>query len=329
MFAPVALKFISGKYLGGEFPLPQQGEIIVGRSSEAEMPIMEEMVSRRHAKFVMESNCLSLLDLGSTNGTYVNGERISKTELHRDDRILMGSSIIRVIDANEISLRGEQLALSEVRKMLEQIGKTRESDTAMAGELEEVPLPDLLQLFASNRKSGVLIVKGKNQGKIILKEGQVITVQVAHHALTPRKAFIRMVQWESGHFELKILNDSPITGMFDESTEALLIEALRQIDEKKRLASHLPDEAAMIALPRPMPARLRELTLGQLDALQLFATSRNFGDALDQFPGSDLDAAHMYIELAQAGYLEELRQMADVESVTKVQNENAKRILAS
>ena len=45
-----ALRFISGKYQGGEFPLRMNREIIIGRSSDLDMVLVEDMVSRRHAK---------------------------------------------------------------------------------------------------------------------------------------------------------------------------------------------------------------------------------------------------------------------------------------
>ena len=45
-----ALRFISGKYQGGEFPLPPDREIVIGRSSDLDMVLVEDMVSRKHAK---------------------------------------------------------------------------------------------------------------------------------------------------------------------------------------------------------------------------------------------------------------------------------------
>ena len=45
-----ALRFISGKYQGGEFPLRMDREIVIGRSSDLDMVLVEDMVSRKHAK---------------------------------------------------------------------------------------------------------------------------------------------------------------------------------------------------------------------------------------------------------------------------------------
>ena len=49
-----ALRFISGKYQGGEFPLRPHREIIIGRSSDLDMVLVEDMVSRKHAKITTD-----------------------------------------------------------------------------------------------------------------------------------------------------------------------------------------------------------------------------------------------------------------------------------
>src|SRR5688572_22950007 len=69
--ATYALRFISGKYQGGEFPLRMDREIIVGRSSELDMVLVEDMVSRKHAKISAAQDQIFIQDLGSTNGTFV------------------------------------------------------------------------------------------------------------------------------------------------------------------------------------------------------------------------------------------------------------------
>src|SRR5262245_56967386 len=61
----LALRFISGKYQGGEFPLEEDREIIVGRSSDLDMVLVEEMVSRRHARIQLVGGSVNIDDLGS------------------------------------------------------------------------------------------------------------------------------------------------------------------------------------------------------------------------------------------------------------------------
>src|SRR5947208_4299320 len=92
-----ALRFISGKYQGGEFPLRPNREIIIGRSSDLDMVLVEDMVSRKHAKITTDNHVVTIQDPGSTNGTCVNGEKVRKADLKDDDRILIGTSIIKMV----------------------------------------------------------------------------------------------------------------------------------------------------------------------------------------------------------------------------------------
>src|SRR5687767_13195484 len=97
-----ALRFISGKYQGGEFPLRMNREIIIGRSSDLDMVLVEDMVSRRHAKITTTDAEILIQDMGSTNGTFVNGEKIAgRARLTEGDRILVGTSIIKVVRSEE------------------------------------------------------------------------------------------------------------------------------------------------------------------------------------------------------------------------------------
>ena len=91
-----ALRFISGKYQGGEFPVDENREIVVGRSSDLDMVLVEEMVSRKHARLRLVGGTIELEDLGSTNGTFVNGERITQVKLKEGDRVLIGSNIFNL-----------------------------------------------------------------------------------------------------------------------------------------------------------------------------------------------------------------------------------------
>ena len=151
---PLALRFISGKYQGGEFPLPESGEIVIGRSSELDMVLVEDMVSRRHAKISVEDGDIFLEDLGSTNGSFVNGEKITRTKLEEGDRILIGTSIIKVVtsDGTTASVQDAQEQMNAAASSV----RPAAAGSTMTGSIAEVALPDLLQLFSASKKTGVL-----------------------------------------------------------------------------------------------------------------------------------------------------------------------------
>src|SRR5437588_2523713 len=142
-----ALRFISGKYQGGEFPLRMDREIIVGRSSELDMVLVEDMVSRKHAKITASGDQIVIQDLGSTNGTFVNGEKIKRARLKEGDRVLIGTSILKLISAQDAKnqLTGSR---ENVNAQLEAISKSSAGKTDVTkGTIQDLPLPDVLTLI--------------------------------------------------------------------------------------------------------------------------------------------------------------------------------------
>ena len=72
-----------------EFPLEEEATCI-GRSPEADFRIPTPDVSRRHCELVIEGNKLIVHDVGSSNGTYVNGKSIEEATLKPGDRLTVG-----------------------------------------------------------------------------------------------------------------------------------------------------------------------------------------------------------------------------------------------
>jgi len=78
---------------GTEYPLEE--EMFLGRDEECEITISDSFTSHRHARIFLEENTLYLEDLTSTNGTFVNGEKIEKPHLlEQRDRIQIGNTVL-------------------------------------------------------------------------------------------------------------------------------------------------------------------------------------------------------------------------------------------
>ena len=86
------LKVVGGKHAGQVIPLNRR-KFLIGREQDCQLRPNSDMVSRHHCVFSVDDYSVRLRDLGSTNGTLVNGERIRKeTVLAAGDRIVIGAA---------------------------------------------------------------------------------------------------------------------------------------------------------------------------------------------------------------------------------------------
>ena len=91
------LVFVNGQMTGEEVPVG--GQVVVGRDPGAADVILDQDrdVSRRHATFSPSGAGLTVEDLGSTNGTFVNGHKLTATvPLNTGDRVEIGDSVIEI-----------------------------------------------------------------------------------------------------------------------------------------------------------------------------------------------------------------------------------------
>jgi hypothetical protein len=80
-----------------------EGELTIGRSPECTIQLPRTMVSRRHAQVSFRNEEYHLEDLGSTNGTYVNGIKVVKCVLRNNDQIDIGG--VTIVFTEEKSLQ--------------------------------------------------------------------------------------------------------------------------------------------------------------------------------------------------------------------------------
>ncbi len=95
------LLFHTGKHKGQKIPLEEEREIIVGRGREADILLNEKMISRKHASITVSDGAVHLRDLGSSNGIFLNGNRVYDEMLGIGDRILVGASIMELIELDK------------------------------------------------------------------------------------------------------------------------------------------------------------------------------------------------------------------------------------
>jgi pSer/pThr/pTyr-binding forkhead associated (FHA) protein len=265
------------------------------------------MVSRRHARIQLVGGSVNIDDLGSTNGTFVNGERVTHAELQEGDRVLIGSNILKVVSTDGQSPPSEAM---EQQAQMNRAQRTTGGDARMSGNLEEIPLPDLLQLFGSSRKTGTLVVTSQERvGRIHLRGGLVHAVEAETENGDPLnlpglKVVYRMLSWERGLFELTPEDPRKFEAPLDLNVQEVLMEGFRQKDELANLTGKLPAPEAGVKVSFPLQPALKELGPEQLDVFQAVLNSSTFGVLLDNSPFEDLKTAQVLLELIQKGYIE-------------------------
>jgi len=91
-----SLVFLAGPIAGRRYKLAD-GEYVIGRRSDCQIFVPDMRVSRQHARLWQDGDTWQIEDLGSNNGTFVNGNKVqSATPVRHDDEILIANNRIRV-----------------------------------------------------------------------------------------------------------------------------------------------------------------------------------------------------------------------------------------
>ena len=131
---PPYLEVEHGKDVGKQFVL-NPGETSVGRSIDNDVILTDIAVSRRHLKvLVQEDGSLRLHDLGSGNGTQLNGRRVYDSPLSDGDRIELGETTLQVCIPSE-------LAVLEDGDMEDMVGPDRDDSATDEEMLPSMPPP--------------------------------------------------------------------------------------------------------------------------------------------------------------------------------------------
>lgn len=125
--AHACLTVLLGGSSGHRYRIPEAGGVI-GRAQNAEVRIRDEGVSRRHARLWREGEAVYIDDLGSRNGTFVNGEELAAPRvLEEGDKLQVGASVVlRFAHHDELDDRfHESLVASALRDPLTRLFNKR------------------------------------------------------------------------------------------------------------------------------------------------------------------------------------------------------------
>jgi len=76
--------------------------VTIGRSVASDLPLQDDAVSRRHCRIYWAGGSYMLEDLGSSNGTYLNGTRVDRAPLRDGDFIQAGDQVLEFAISDEL-----------------------------------------------------------------------------------------------------------------------------------------------------------------------------------------------------------------------------------
>lgn len=255
------LTILSGENAGAKHAIEADRRYIIGRDDQADITLAEKKISRRHATLIWskETNEVLIEDLNSLNGTYVNEEVIARATVLKDgDRIQIGSFLMEIKvpeDSSVVDLVSASKPLQTAPRMRSTNPAKPEDDDEeslrktggrlISGRLEELSLPDLLQMLATTKKSGRLVISkkkiislpkpsqttGSDTGSLYLQNGELLHVEF--NGMINEEAFFEILPWERGYFALFPHHHFEFHRMVEMPVEALLLEGFRRLDEQR------------------------------------------------------------------------------------------------
>ena len=245
VFEKAFLLAITGPYAGTVFTL-NEGSMTVGRETGAEILLNDTQVSRRHAQFITDQGETKIVDMSSTNGTFVNGERISLDQvLTEGDEVQIGVStfkfsVLNPVDGGRLGLMSHGHFENRLSEELDRahrykrplsllmIGISLEGDPAGAAHEKNLQLwyPKIVNYLRKIiRTMDLLAHYGKFELELLLPETEKAEALKLAQRITSEKIFDRKLFLSVG------LASFPEDG----STRDILIEKSRKaLREAKR-----------------------------------------------------------------------------------------------
>ncbi len=137
------LLVLAGPQFGQMFPLSEGRELLIGRRDDADVQILDEGVSRRHATIRAEGGSARVVDQGSANGTYVDGKRVPEARVEDGARVQIGgNTTLKFLWADEIeALYQMRLAEGALQDALTGLYNRRHMDERL-GSAVSSPWPE-------------------------------------------------------------------------------------------------------------------------------------------------------------------------------------------
>ena len=172
-------------------------EVSAGKLPSNDIEISDNTVSRKHCKFVKVGDKYKIIDLNSTNGTFVNGVKVKEKIINDGDNITIGRTILKVsIFEDEVESRINDINDQQISMIVPL------SDKFTPFEKEKVVKREELNLLTSLTQLGKNLIASSDIDESFAKVGELI-----RDYLEPKRLFIFSYDEYQDKLELKYSND--------------------------------------------------------------------------------------------------------------------------
>jgi sigma-B regulation protein RsbU (phosphoserine phosphatase) len=233
----------------------------VGRKADKDLVIADPRVSRDHALIVSESGQFSLVDEGSKHGTFVNGERVERRILARNDRVEFG-----VRDVAYIIFNPHHESSNSAREFLSQISKVHISD-------ETTDLEKLVLFLEAARKLNTIGVLDEILMTLLEVTLKLTRAERAYVFMKNDEGKLRLAAGRNSAGEAllddKTISHSILEDALKSNSEFVLTDTSRSLDLAGRKSIVAYDLRTVICVPLRKP---QVQTIRDTDALVLAST---------------------------------------------------------
>jgi DNA-binding response OmpR family regulator len=174
--------------------------------------------------------------------------------------------------------------------------------TRFSGSIQDMAVVDLLQTFEVSRKSGVVhLSTGTQKAQIYFRDGKIVDAGVSR--LRGEEAVYRTLIWNEAEFEVEFfpVKNEDVMGT---STQGILMEGMRRVDEWGRLMEQLPPLGTLFEIDHgELLERLSEIPDELNGILRLFDGQRTLLQVVDESPFEDLSTLSTISKLYFEGLL--------------------------
>ncbi|HEX8537291.1 MAG TPA: response regulator, partial [Cystobacter sp.] len=186
----------------------------------------------------------------------------------------------------------------------ERIERRETTKGGFAGNLVDMGVVDLVQTFEIGRKTGTISIKGDRVATIYFKEGRVIDAEMGR--LKGENAFYRLLNATEGEFEVQF-STLDRSERIEVSTQGLLMEGMRRLDEWGRMLEQLPPLETVFEIDyHQLADRLSEIPDEVNGLLRLFDGKRTLSRVVEDSDFDDLAALGIISKLYFEGLIREL-----------------------